>query len=219
MGLITGLAQWVNDPVLPAFQLSLLLLPTCYAPGTLNHTHLWACMYVSFLQPCTHFPTLLWTNSLIHCNSVEITPPENLFWTHSEKGSIIPFLFSLSREKKKLSYCYNCLFTCLFPLQANSVICGGMSFIFPSLMPRAVTRMLNKWKANWMDEWMDEFPWQNFFVLVWFLVFRSTPTTHGVSQARGLIGAEAAGLYHSHSNARFQPHLWPIAQLTATPDP
>ena len=39
------------------------------------------------------------------------------------------------------------------------------------------------------------------------------------SQARGRIGAAAAGLCHSHSNARSVPHLQPIPQLTATPDP
>ena len=35
-----------------------------------------------------------------------------------------------------------------------------------------------------------------------FLLFRATPMAYGGSQARDLIGATAAGLYHSHSNAR-----------------
>ena len=38
------------------------------------------------------------------------------------------------------------------------------------------------------------------------------PTEYGGSQARGRIGAVAAGLYHSHSNAGSEP-------LKATPDP
>ena len=42
---------------------------------------------------------------------------------------------------------------------------------------------------------------------------------YGGSQARGLIGAVAAGLRHSHSNARSKPSLQPTPQLTATPDP
>ena len=42
---------------------------------------------------------------------------------------------------------------------------------------------------------------------------------YGVSQARGLIGAVAAGLRQSHSNAGSKPHLQPTAQLTAMPDP
>ena len=39
------------------------------------------------------------------------------------------------------------------------------------------------------------------------------------SQARGPIGAAAAGLHHSHSNTRSKPHLRPTPQLTATLDP
>ena len=41
----------------------------------------------------------------------------------------------------------------------------------------------------------------------------------GSSQARGRIGAAAPGLLHSHSSARPEPHLQPIPQLTAKPDP
>ena len=41
---------------------------------------------------------------------------------------------------------------------------------------------------------------------------------YGGSQASGLIGATAAGLHHSHSNARSQLHLQTTSQLTATPD-
>ena len=39
------------------------------------------------------------------------------------------------------------------------------------------------------------------------------------SQARGLIGAAAAGVRHSHSDARSEPCLPPTPQLTATLDP
>ena len=42
---------------------------------------------------------------------------------------------------------------------------------------------------------------------------------YGGSQARGLIGAVAGGLRHSHSNARFEPRLQPIPQLMAMLDP
>ena len=42
---------------------------------------------------------------------------------------------------------------------------------------------------------------------------------HGSSQARGLIGAVAAGLRHSHSNVGSELHLRPIPQLMATLDP
>ena len=56
-----------------------------------------------------------------------------------------------------------------------------------------------------------------FVCFVLFLLFRATPTAYGSSQARGLIGA--AGLHHSHSNARSEPCLQPTPQLMAMPDP
>ena len=39
---------------------------------------------------------------------------------------------------------------------------------------------------------------------------------YGGSQARGLIGATAVGLHHSHSNARYEQCLQPTPQLTTT---
>ena len=55
---------------------------------------------------------------------------------------------------------------------------------------------------------------------IFFLVFsRAAPMAYGGSQARGLIGAAAASLHHSHSNARSEPRLQPTPQLTATRDP
>ena len=57
-------------------------------------------------------------------------------------------------------------------------------------------------------------------VFVLFCVFsRDTPVAYGGSQARGRIGAVAAGLHHSHSNSGSEPHQQPTPQLTATPDP
>ena len=54
-----------------------------------------------------------------------------------------------------------------------------------------------------------------------FLPFLRPPLQHiyGGSQARGLIGAVAAALHHSHSNSGSEPHLRPAPQLTATLDP
>ena len=48
------------------------------------------------------------------------------------------------------------------------------------------------------------------------LFFRAAPEAYGGSQARGPVGATTAGLYHSHSSARSELHLWPILQLTAS---
>ena len=52
-----------------------------------------------------------------------------------------------------------------------------------------------------------------------FFLFRVAPEAYGGSQASGQIGAAAAGLHHSHSNAGSKPHLQPTPQLTAMPDP
>ena len=46
-------------------------------------------------------------------------------------------------------------------------------------------------------------------------LFRATSEAHGGSQARGSIGATAASLHHSHSNARSKLCLQPAPQLTA----
>ena len=48
-----------------------------------------------------------------------------------------------------------------------------------------------------------------FFFFLFFCLFRDTPAVYGGSQARGRIGAAAAGLCHSHSNTRSKPHLRP----------
>ena len=49
-------------------------------------------------------------------------------------------------------------------------------------------------------------------------LFSAAPAAYGGSQARGLIGAVAASLHQSHSNAGSKPCLQPIPQLTARPD-
>ena len=54
-----------------------------------------------------------------------------------------------------------------------------------------------------------------------FFFFRAAPMAqaYGGSQARGLNGATAAGLHHSHSNATSEPRLGPTPQLTEMPNP
>ena len=58
-----------------------------------------------------------------------------------------------------------------------------------------------------------------FFLSFFILLFRAAPAAYGGSLARGLIGATAAGLRYSHSNARSEQQLRPTPQLMATPDP
>jgi len=59
-------------------------------------------------------------------------------------------------------------------------------------------------KYGWED-------WKKFFIFLFIFVFLPflgpLPAAYGGSQARGLIGAVATGLRHSHSNARSEPHL------------
>jgi len=45
------------------------------------------------------------------------------------------------------------------------------------------------------------------------------PVAYGNSRARDQIRAAAAGLHHSHSNARSELHLQPTQQLAAMLDP
>ena len=47
-----------------------------------------------------------------------------------------------------------------------------------------------------------------------FFLSRAIPEAYGGSQARGQIRATAAGLCHSHRNARSEPYLQPTPQLT-----
>ena len=60
---------------------------------------------------------------------------------------------------------------------------------------------------------------KSFFFLFLFCLFRAAPMAYGGSQARGYIGAIAAGLRHSHSNAKSNPWLQPTPRLTAIADP
>ena len=64
---------------------------------------------------------------------------------------------------------------------------------------------------NKFNIFLKEFNWIFFF-------FRAIPMTYGGSQARGQIGATAAGLCHSHSDAGSKLCLRPTPQLTAMPD-
>jgi len=54
---------------------------------------------------------------------------------------------------------------------------------------------------------------QTFFFF--FGLFRAALAAYGGSQARGQIGATAAGLHHSHGNTRSKLSLQPTPQLMA----
>ena len=42
----------------------------------------------------------------------------------------------------------------------------------------------------------------NFYLFIYFLLFRAVPTAYGGFQGKGLIGAIAAGLHHNPSSVR-----------------
>ena len=56
------------------------------------------------------------------------------------------------------------------------------------------------------------------FIYCLFVFSRASLAAHGGSQARGQIGAVAAGLRQSHSNVGSEPSLPPPPKLRATPD-
>ena len=58
-----------------------------------------------------------------------------------------------------------------------------------------------------------------FFKLLFFVFSRAAPAAYGGSRARGLIGAVAASLCYSHSNAGSKLRLRPTPQLVARLDP
>ena len=67
---------------------------------------------------------------------------------------------------------------------------------------RMLHPQLNTYHAHWTHS-------------IYFCLFRAAPTAYGGSQARGPIGAVAAGLRHSHSNVGSKLHLRPSPQLSA----
>ena len=62
-------------------------------------------------------------------------------------------------------------------------------------------------------------PYQNCILFLFFSVFKASTKAYGSSQAKGRMGAAAAGLHHSHISARSEPHFWPVLQLVATLNP
>ena len=51
--------------------------------------------------------------------------------------------------------------------------------------------------------------WDSSSIILFFFpfLFMATRMAYGSSPASGPMGAVAAGLHHSHSNTRLQPHL------------
>ena len=58
---------------------------------------------------------------------------------------------------------------------------------------------------------------QLFKIFYFIFLFRAARAAYGSSRAKGWIRSAAVSL--QHGNARSKPHLWPMLQLEATPDP
>ena len=67
--------------------------------------------------------------------------------------------------------------------------------------------------------WRAGFGGFGVFFFFSLLFFRAAPVAYGSCQARGRIGAAAAGLHHSHNNVGSKLHLITLPQLMASLDP
>ena len=54
---------------------------------------------------------------------------------------------------------------------------------------------------------LEKFDGKDLIFFFFWSFFRAAPVAPGGSQARGRVGAVAAGIHHSHSNARSKPCL------------
>ena len=62
------------------------------------------------------------------------------------------------------------------------------------------------------------FQFENYYLYMYlftlFFFFKAAPAAYGSFQARGQIGASAAGLHHSHRKVGLEPCLWPTPHTT-----
>ena len=109
---------------------------------------------------------------------------------------------------------------------------GKITFFLPSFLPPFLPFSL---LSSFFPPSLSSFLFSYFlksickFLCVWTLTqslfyecphfFGATPVAYGGSQARGRVGAAAAGLHHSHSNTGSEPCLQSMLQLVASPDP
>ena len=109
-------------------------------------------------------------------------------------------------------FCISAIFVVTSPFSFLILFTWGFSLFFLVILARGLSILLTFSKNHLLV----------LFIYLFICVlsyFRATPTVYGGSQARDLIGAIAAGLHQSHSNAISEPCLQPASQLTAMPDP
>ena len=89
-----------------------------------------------------------------------------------------------------------------------------MQLVLNELLAKANLLVHLNWVLNLSFFFSFPFFFFFFFFFLSFVFFRAVPAPYGVSQARSLIRAVAAGLCQSHRKARSKPHLWPTPQFT-----
>ena len=87
------------------------------------------------------------------------------------------------------------------------------------LYPATWLNLLISSSSFWAESLGFSYVFIYLFIFCLFAFSRAAATDYGGSQARSPIGAAAAGLRNSHSNAGAEPRLQPTPQLTAMPDP
>ena len=86
----------------------------------------------------------------------------------------------------------------------------GTSYLSIINTPHTNIYVYNSYKNNSsLEKWAKAL--NRHFILLLLLLF------YGSSQARGQIGAIPTGWYHGHIGS--EPHLWPMQQPVAMPDP
>ena len=132
----------------------------------------------------------------------------------------------------KVTQLYIYIYVCVFCVASPAKHLRKYIFFFSHTHILFLTLSSIMFHRNWLDIvpcyrrrilwaikiWKDIYNYIYIYILFSF-AFRAEPMLYGSSQASGRIRAAAARLHHSHSNAGSMPHLWPIPQLTATPDP
>ena len=109
----------------------------------------------------------------------------------------------------------------------NSLLCPSLKWGKPLVAKVILTRSLLREVVEdpsaplicILSSGIRQEPLFYFILFCYFLLFRPAPAAYESFQARDRIRATSVSLHHSHSNIRSKPLLWPIPQLTATPDP
>ena len=91
-------------------------------------------------------------------------------------------------------------YTCIYVHTCSDYIYRIFQILFPFRLLQNIEYSSLSYTVN---------PCGYFFSFFFCLIFRAASTAYGSSQGRGQIGAAAACLCHSDSNARSELYLWP----------